>query len=118
VFCGIAARSLCVLCPLKDVSDRLRLATSAVASAGPTPVIASSRLLVAQSMPGDDAAVELQYLNLQCPQLTAESSKTRQCHFREPAIGCVGNDFQQVLDTPAPDGGQRSRTRLDRPGLS
>ena len=56
-------------------------------------------------MPGDDAAVELQYLSLQCPQLTAESSKTRAGHFREPAVGRIGDDFQKLLDTSAPDGG-------------
>jgi hypothetical protein len=54
-------------------------------------------------MPGDDASVELQYLGLQGPQLTAESSKTPTGHIREPAVGWIGNDFQQVFDTPAPD---------------
>jgi len=24
-----------------------------------------------------------------------------QCHFREPAVGCNGGDFQQLFDTPA-----------------
>src|SRR4029434_4823546 len=54
-------------------------------------------------MPGDDASVELQDLGLQCPQLTAESSKTRAGHIREPAVGSIGNDLQQMLDTPAPN---------------
>ena len=82
------------------------LATSAVASAGPTPGIASSRLLVAFcSMPGHAASVELQYLGLQCPQLTAESSKTCAGHLGEPVVGWIGDDFQQLLDTPAPDRG-------------
>jgi hypothetical protein len=56
-------------------------------------------------MPGDDASVELQDLGLQCPQLTAESRKTRAGHLREPAVSCISDDFQQLLDTPAPDGG-------------
>ena len=55
-------------------------------------------------MPGDDASVELQDLGLHCSQLTAESSKTRAGHIRQPAVGWIGNDFQQVLDTPAPEG--------------
>jgi hypothetical protein len=56
-------------------------------------------------MPSDDAASELQYLSLQCPQLTAKSSKTPAGHVREPAVGCIGNDFQQVLDAPTSDRG-------------
>ena len=55
-------------------------------------------------MPGDDAAVELQNLDLQYSQLTAESSKARACRFREPAVVCISDDFQQLLDTPAPKG--------------
>ena len=54
-------------------------------------------------MPGDDAAVEIQNLSLQCTQLTAESCKTRTGHLGEPAVGWIGDDFQQLLDTPAPD---------------
>src|ERR1700751_2310489 len=68
-------------------------------------------------MPGDDAPVELQDLNLQCSQLTAESSKARAGRFREPAIGCISDDFQQLLDAPAPDGGddtQLGKIRADR----
>jgi hypothetical protein len=56
-------------------------------------------------MPGHDASVELQYLSLQCSQLTAESSKAHACHFREPAVGWIGDDFQQLLDASPPDGG-------------
>ncbi len=56
-------------------------------------------------MPGDDASVELQDLCLQCPQLTAESRKTRTGHLWEPPVSCIGDDFQQLLDTPAPDRG-------------
>lgn len=56
-------------------------------------------------MPDDDASVELQDLGLQRSQLTAESRKTRAGHLREPALGCIGDGFQQLLDTPAPGGG-------------
>ena len=54
-------------------------------------------------MPRHDASIELQYLGLQCPQLTAESSKTRTGHFREPPVGSIGDDLQKLLDAPAPD---------------
>jgi hypothetical protein len=37
--------------------------------------------------------------------LTGESSKTRTGHLGEPVVGCIGDDFQQLLDTPASDGG-------------
>src|SRR6516164_6439618 len=57
------------------------------------------------SMPGHDPPVELQYLSLECSQLTAERSKTRTGHFWQPAVGCIGDDLQQLLDTPAPDRG-------------
>jgi transposase len=59
------------------------LATSAVAGAEPMPGIASSRLLVAfdrcQAIMrlSNSRICELQDLSLQCPQLTAESRKTR-----------------------------------------
>jgi len=56
-------------------------------------------------MPGDDTSVELKDLDLQGPQLAAESRKTRAGRLWEPAISCIGHDFQQLLDTPAPDGG-------------
>jgi hypothetical protein len=56
-------------------------------------------------MPGDDASVEFQYLGLQYAQLAAESSKTRASQLWEPAVGCISDDFQQLFDTPAPDGG-------------
>ncbi|WP_225707413.1 antitoxin Xre/MbcA/ParS toxin-binding domain-containing protein [Bradyrhizobium cenepequi] len=60
-------------------------------------------------MPGDDASVELKDLSLQGPQLAAESRKTRTGGpLREPAIGCIGDDFQQSLDTPASDRGDSS----------
>ena len=62
-------------------------------------------------MPGDNTSVELQDLGLQCAQLTAESSKTSTGHIGEPAVGFIGDDFQQLLDTPAPNGG-------DNPELS
>jgi len=56
-------------------------------------------------MPGHDAAIELQDLGLQCPQLTAESRQARASYLRETAVGWIGDDLQQLLDTAAPDGG-------------
>jgi hypothetical protein len=56
-------------------------------------------------MAANDASVELQDLGLQCPQLTAESSKTCAGHLGEPAVGWIGDHFQQLLDTPASDRG-------------
>ena len=56
-------------------------------------------------MLGDDASVELQDLGLQCAQLTAKSSKTRTGHLGQPVVGFIGDDFQQLFDTPAPDRG-------------
>src|SRR6516225_12095612 len=56
-------------------------------------------------MPGHDAAVELQDLGLQGPQLTAESNKAHAGQFRELVVVCIGDDFQQMLNTPAPDRG-------------
>lgn len=58
-----------------------------------------------RSMPGNDAAVELQYLGLQSPQLLAEGSNTGARYLRQPLVGFIGDDFQQVLDAPAPDRG-------------
>jgi hypothetical protein len=54
-------------------------------------------------MPDDDAPVELRDLGLQHTQLTAESSRTRTGHVGEPALGFIGDDFQQLFDTPAAD---------------
>jgi hypothetical protein len=34
-----------------------------------------------------------------------ESSKTCTGHLAEPVVGCIGDDFRQLLDTPAPDRG-------------
>src|SRR5262245_59967317 len=60
-------------------------------------------------MSSDDASVELQDFGLQCTQLAAEGSKTRASQLWEPAVGCIGDDFQQLLDTPAPDGGDNPK---------
>ena len=56
------------------------------------------------------AAVELQYLSLQCSQLTAESSETRTGHFREPGVGCIRENLA-VARRPCARPGPRSRTR-------
>ncbi|MCK1518693.1 hypothetical protein [Bradyrhizobium sp. 17] len=74
-------------------------------------------------MPGNNAPIKLQDLSLQCPQLTAESRKTRAGHLREPAVSWIGDDFQQLFDTPAPDGrnnpelGQICADRVDNGSL-
>jgi hypothetical protein len=44
-------------------------------------------------MPGNNAPIELQDLSLQCPQLAAESRKTRAGHLRNSAVGWIGDDF-------------------------
>src|SRR5205807_10516254 len=67
------------------------LATRAVASAGPTPGIASSRLLVSLDRCGDHT-VELQDLRLEHSQLGAESGKTRARNLRHPFVTWVGDD--------------------------
>jgi hypothetical protein len=69
-------------------------------------------------MPGKDASVELQYLGLQRAQLAAESSKTRAGQLWEPAVGWIGDDFQQLLNTPAPDGGSITSSALASSGPS
>jgi hypothetical protein len=56
-------------------------------------------------MPSDDAAIKRQYLGLQYPQLTAQSSKAHPGYFRKPVVVCIGDDFQQLVDAPAPNGG-------------
>src|SRR6266702_3531433 len=54
------------------------LAIRAVANAGPTPGISSSRLLVSlDRCQGHDQPVELQDLGFQHPQVGAESDETR-----------------------------------------
>src|SRR5262252_7664904 len=69
-------------------------ATNAVASAGPTPGIASSRLL---------AAFELQNLRLQHPQLGAKSSHTDARYLRHPLIAGVGHYLEKFLHPFASD---------------
>ena len=49
-------------------------------------------------MPGDDAPVELQDLDLQRPQLAAESREARARHLRQPVVDWIGDDLQQLLD--------------------
>jgi hypothetical protein len=67
-------------------------------------------------MPGNDTSVELQDLGLQRSQLNTESSQTRAGDLGEPVVGCIGSDLQQLLDAPAPDGG--NNPELDRRGSS
>jgi hypothetical protein len=69
-------------------------------------------------MPGDHASVELQDFGCRCPQLAAESRKTRAGHLREPAVSCFGDDFQQLLDTSAPEGDDNPELGKDKRGLN
>src|SRR6266404_2783134 len=100
------------------------LATRAVASAGPTPGIASSRLLVSlDRCQTVIIRVELQDLRLEHSQLGAESGKTRARNLRHPFVTWVGDDPEQFLDTIAPDRsddpvlGKMGADRIDHRGL-
>jgi hypothetical protein len=79
------------------------LATSAVASAGPTPRMASSRLLVSFDVLSHDAAIKGQDLGFQCQQLSPKSSHAGPGYLGEPSVVGIGNNFEQLLDTIAPD---------------
>src|SRR5215471_10370070 len=73
-------------------------ATNAVASAGPTPGIASSRLLAAfERCHAMIRRSNFQYLRLQHPQLNAESGHTGACNFRHPLI--AGHELEKLLHT-------------------
>jgi hypothetical protein len=80
------------------------LATSAVASAGPTPRMASSRLLVSFDVLSHDAAIKGQDLGFQCQQLSPKSRHAGPGYLGEPSVVGIGNNFEQLLDTIAPDG--------------
>jgi hypothetical protein len=62
------------------------------------------RFSAGANIESSDASVEFQDLGLQCAQLTAESSETRAGRFREPVVGLIGYDFQQLLDLVARHG--------------
>src|SRR6478752_1358731 len=90
------------------------VATTAVASTGPTPGASSKHRTDARgfiephahlvgSVPGPDQSVELQYLLLDPAQLSAECRQTRTSYFRNSLIVWIGQDIEQFLDTVAPD---------------
>src|SRR5215467_2600782 len=64
-----------------------------------------------RSVPCHDAAIEGQDLGFQCQQLSPESGDAGPCYLGEPSVVGIGDDFEQLLDTPAPD-------RCDDPELS
>jgi hypothetical protein len=78
------------------------LATRAVANVGPKPGMASSRLLV--SFDRYHAMIEGQDLGFQRQQLSAKSSHAGPCYLGEPGVVGVDDDFEHLLDAPAPDG--------------
>src|SRR5450759_5166480 len=80
------------------------VATTAVASTGPTPGASSSLMLISlDPVPGPDQPVELQYLLLDPPQLSPECRKTRTGYLRNSLVVWIGDTIEQFLDTVAPD---------------
>src|SRR5215467_15840363 len=80
------------------------LATRAVANAGPTPGMASSRLLVSfdrcHAMMWRSKA---RIWAFRGQQLSPKSSHTGPGYLGEPGVVDIDDDFEQLLDTPAPD---------------
>src|SRR5215468_7646847 len=56
-----------------------------------------------RSVPCHDAAIEGQDLGLQCQQLSPKSSHAGPCYLGQPSVVGIGDDFEQLLDTAAPD---------------
>jgi hypothetical protein len=54
-------------------------------------------------VPSQDPTIELQNLSLELPQLDPEGGYTCSRNLRHPGVIGVGNDFEQVLDTSAPN---------------
>src|SRR4249920_2169494 len=72
------------------------LATKAVVSIGPTPGIASSRLLASlDRCPGHDHTVELRDLLLEPAQLSPKCCETRTGYRRNSLITWIGDDIEQ-----------------------
>src|SRR4051794_22444703 len=100
------------------------VATTAVASTGPTPGASSSLILhLIGSVPGRDQPVELQYLLLDPAQLSPECRKTRSSYLWNSLVVWIGDDSEQFLDTTAPDRcndpelGKMGTDRIDHRGL-
>src|SRR5262245_8223887 len=56
-----------------------------------------------RSVPCHDAAIEGQDLGFQCQQLSPESSNAGPCYLWQPSVVGIGDDFEQLLDTTAPN---------------
>src|SRR5215467_691483 len=56
-----------------------------------------------RSMPCHDAAIEGQDLGFQCQQLSPKSSHAGPRYLWQPSVVGIGDDFEQLLDTTAPD---------------
>src|SRR5258708_11782642 len=56
-----------------------------------------------RSVPCHDAAIEGQDLGFQCQQLSPESSHAGPGYLGEPSVTAIGDNFEQLLDTTAPD---------------
>src|SRR5712671_6236899 len=80
------------------------LATRAVANAGPTPGMASSRLLVSfdrcQAMMRRSKA---RIWGFEGQQLSAKSSNAGPCYLGGPSVTAIGGNFEQLLAATAPD---------------
>ena len=80
------------------------LATRAVASAGPTPGMASSRRLdLVGPMPCHDHAVELQDLRFDTLKLSSQQHEAAHGIFRQTLVVGISDHVQQVLDAVAAD---------------
>ena len=79
------------------------LATSALQVPGRHPDGVKSLAGLVRSVPCHDAAIEGQDLGLQCQQLSPESSHAGACYLWQPSVVGIGDDFEQLLDTTAPD---------------
>src|SRR5262245_25056019 len=99
--------------PDRNTFGSAMLATSAVASAGPTPGIASSRLLVSCE----------RNLRFQRMQLGTQSCDTGTCHLRDSFVFRIGEDIEELFEAFAADRrhdaklGKVGADRVDHRGL-
>jgi hypothetical protein len=54
-------------------------------------------------VPGHDTPIEWRYLGFQRQQLGTESGNARTRYFKQPGVLCIGDNFERLLDTIAPD---------------
>jgi len=66
-------------------------------------------------VPSQDPTIKLQNLRFELLQLDPESGNTRSRNFRHLGVIGVGNDFEQVLDTSAPNRRDDPEFRKMRP---